>query len=153
MGHYSRKDQAAIARYFATGFTPPGTLTAGYVGYNAWTTFVVYKSDYGYQDAEKWEVPGLFLPYDALRFSIRPYVTVFYLMGDGAILTAVFPNAVPPRTLKVPNNFAVLKKGLFKGREGCWVSLNDWFVMGNMHDYTFKAGDSKTPHLARKSSR
>ncbi len=145
----SRDERRAIVQHFAK-VNPPGSTTAGYDGYNPLMGYVVRDCLHPIEAVEGWEIPGLFVPYDLFRESARAYVTVFYVMGDENVLAAVFPVPVHPAPMRVPSNFVVLKKGVFAGRDGCWVAIDNWTVVGNLSNYMMKSGDRKVAHLAKK---
>jgi hypothetical protein len=146
-----RDDAIILMDHFAKDVKHAGTTTALYHGYNGWTTYIVKDCRSTYESAHDWEVPGLFISFDEIRASKKPYVTIFYRMGCGRVLCLVIPVVIKMGEVKIPNNFTVLKrKGLFQGEEGLWIALEHWYEIGNVNDFVVKKGAKKRTHLAKK---
>ncbi len=149
-----RDDAITLMEHFCRDVKRPGTTTADYHGYSGWTVFLVKDSRYTRDSVLDWDVPGLFIAYDEVRAAAsvgKPYLTIFYRMGCGKVLTLVLPILFKNTDVKVPNNLTVLKKnGLFQGQTGFWIAIEHWHEIGNVNDYVVKKGSKKRTHLARK---
>lgn len=138
----NRDDAIKLVGHMSEGIRRPGTTTAAYHGYNAWTVFIVKNSRHAYGAISDWSVPGLFIAYDDLKAAFvanRPYLTLFYVMDCGKILVLVLPVIFKDNEFKIPNNLTVLKKnGLFFGDRGFWISVEHWYAAGFIGDYIVK---------------
>lgn len=146
-----RDDAVVLMDHFASEVKHAGTTTAPYHGFNGWTAYLVKDTKSPLANAKDWEVPGLFISYNELKAIRKPYLTIFYKMGCGAILVLVLPVVKKGNEFKVPNNFMVLRRnGVFNGEEGLWIALEHWHNIGNTNDYVNKKGSQKRQHLAKK---
>lgn len=146
-----RDDAMMLIERLAKDFKRAGTTTAPYHGYNSLTAYIVKSTRSTYENAHDWEVPGLFISYNEVERSPKPHLTILYVMGCGRIVYLILPKIIKMGEIKVPNNFAVIKKhGILNGEHGFWIALEHWVEIGNVSDYVVKKGQKKRAHLAKK---
>lgn len=135
-----RDDALAILKHFVKDAKRPGTATAAYHGFNAWSNFLVKATSATLEGAHMWEVPGLFISFDEIKnCTNKPYLTVLYQMGCGRVMVLVLPVVLLDNKVKIPNNFTVLKYGgMFAGEYGFWIGLDDWHDAGQVVPITKK---------------
>ena len=147
-----RDDALALVEFLSSDYHRPGSRTSRFHGHNSWTSFVVRETHDTLVQARQWEIPGLFIANAEITDSIRPYITYFYKMGCGAILTLILPKFVVHGEVKIPNNLIALQKDvLYYSETGFKISLQNWITIGNFNDLVIKSGELKARHVARKS--
>lgn len=149
-----RDDDIALVEYMNSTLSHPGTTTANYHGFNAWTSFIVKRSNDSLKAAQDWAVQGLFISLDDIKQSPKPYITIFYVMGCGAILTLSFRKNIDNGKIRFPKDLIILQKStIFKGEDGFKVHLVHWHEVGNTKHLVMKKGTKKKRHLARRVMR